>query len=79
MVDLQVCSGLSCGHLLDSDSSSSASLRWPQCTPHWFTCGLAVLTALFRSPASGGEFQWVSEFAPAGQQRFLSYTTGMGF
>ncbi|KAJ6129380.1 hypothetical protein N7512_002160 [Penicillium capsulatum] len=28
------------------------------------------------SPASGGEFQWVSEFAPAGQQRFLSYTTG---
>ena len=35
-----------------------------------------MVNRILRSPASGGEFQWVSEFAPPEQQRFLSYTTG---
>ncbi|KAK3353305.1 amino acid permease [Lasiosphaeria hispida] len=28
------------------------------------------------SPTSGGQYHWVSEFAPEGSQRFLSYLTG---
>ncbi|KAG8161235.1 hypothetical protein KVR01_009499 [Diaporthe batatas] len=28
------------------------------------------------SPTSGGQYHWVSEFAPAKAQKFLSYTTG---
>lgn len=28
------------------------------------------------SPTSGGQYHWVSEFAPAGSQKFMSYLTG---
>ncbi|KAK3324505.1 amino acid permease [Cercophora scortea] len=28
------------------------------------------------APTSGGQYHWVSEFAPAGAQRFISYITG---
>jgi hypothetical protein len=29
-----------------------------------------------RAPTSGGQYHWVSEFAPASSQKFLSYITG---
>ena len=28
------------------------------------------------SPSAGGQYQWVSEFAPPSMQRFLSYVSG---
>lgn len=28
------------------------------------------------APTSGGQYHWVSEFAPASSQKFLSYITG---
>lgn len=30
-----------------------------------------------RAPTSGGQYHWVSEFAPRGCQKYLSYLTGM--
>lgn len=30
----------------------------------------------FRAPISGGQYHWVSEFAPPKYQKFLSYVTG---
>ena len=30
----------------------------------------------FRAPTSGGQYHWVSEFAPKECQKFLSYITG---
>lgn len=35
---------------------------------------LAEMTSM--APTSGGQYHWVSEFAPAGQQKFLSYAAG---
>ena len=35
------------------------------------------LLTIFRAPTSGGQYHWVSEFAPKNQQKFLSYITGM--
>jgi hypothetical protein len=29
-----------------------------------------------RAPTSGGQYHWVSEFAPPSLQKFLSYVTG---
>ena len=29
------------------------------------------------APTSGGQYHWVSEFAPPGGQKFLSFITGM--
>lgn len=29
-----------------------------------------------RSPTAGGQYHWVSEFAPPGMQKILSYLTG---
>lgn len=31
-----------------------------------------------RAPTSGGQYHWVSEFAPKSCQKFLSYVTGTG-
>ena len=31
----------------------------------------------FRAPTAGGQYHWVSEFAPRRYQKFLSYTSGM--
>lgn len=30
-----------------------------------------------RAPTAGGQYHWVSEFAPRKYQKFLSYITGM--
>ena len=30
-----------------------------------------------RAPTSGGQYHWVSEFAPRSAQKFLSFVTGM--
>ncbi|KAI1083703.1 amino acid/polyamine transporter I [Whalleya microplaca] len=44
------------------------------------TCYASVVASLAEmesmAPTSGGQYHWVSEFAPASCQRFLSYTTG---
>ena len=31
-----------------------------------------------RAPTSGGQYHWVSEFAPRSCEKFLSYVTGTG-
>ncbi|KAH8807566.1 putative GABA permease [Xylogone sp. PMI_703] len=45
-----------------------------------FVCFLAVIASMAEmasmAPTSGGQYHWVSEFAPANCQRFLSYITG---
>lgn len=35
-----------------------------------------ILTRRARSPTSGGQYHWVSEFSWPRYQRFLSYITG---
>jgi choline transport protein len=35
-----------------------------------------VLTIWHRAPTSGGQYHWVSEFAPKQHQKFLSYVVG---
>ncbi|KAK2861433.1 hypothetical protein FQN49_004199 [Arthroderma sp. PD_2] len=37
---------------------------------------LAMAEMASMAPTSGGQYHWVSEFAPASTQRFLSYVTG---
>jgi choline transport protein len=37
---------------------------------------IRVLTSLFRSPTAGGQYHWVSEFAPPKIQKMLSYLVG---
>jgi hypothetical protein len=37
------------------------------------------LTNRLRAPTSGGQYHWVSEFAPKKYQKFLSYMTGTIF
>ncbi|KAH8811165.1 amino acid/polyamine transporter I [Xylogone sp. PMI_703] len=45
-----------------------------------FVCFLAVIASMAEmasmAPTSGGQYHWVSEFAPASAQKFLSYITG---
>jgi choline transport protein len=36
-----------------------------------------VTNATHRAPTSGGQYHWVSEFAPKEHQKFLSYVVGM--
>ncbi|KAL5388826.1 hypothetical protein PMIN03_005600 [Paraphaeosphaeria minitans] len=36
----------------------------------------AVLTSNHKAPTSGGQYHWVSEFAPPRIQKFLSYIVG---
>jgi hypothetical protein len=35
-----------------------------------------LLTVRGRAPTSGGQYHWVSEFAPRSWQRFISYIVG---
>ena len=35
-----------------------------------------VIIDAFRAPISGGQYHWVSEFAPPNIQKFLSYVIG---
>lgn len=37
---------------------------------------MRIVADHFRAPTSGGQYHWVSEFAPPSKQRFLSYLTG---
>ena len=39
-------------------------------------CKLMTCPWLTRAPTSGGQYHWVSEFAPRSCQKFLSYMTG---
>ena len=41
-----------------------------------FAVFVFFLTRARRAPISGGQYHWVSEFAPPQHQRFLSYITG---
>lgn len=69
-------SGPMCGPFLASVSSWPRWPRWPPCksilpfSHDW----PGLITR--RAPTSGGQYHWVSEFAPAKYQRFLSYFTG---
>lgn len=66
-------SGLS----LASCSLSCPWPRWPVCGCWQFECSSsAVLIIIYRAPTSGGQYHWVSEFAPAKYQRILSYISG---
>lgn len=38
------------------------------------TLSMAEMASM--APTAGGQYHWVSEFAPRSQQRFLSYLTG---
>lgn len=42
----------------------------------WTTMVIAMCDMASMAPASGGQYQWVSEFAPKSCQRFLSYMVG---
>ena len=42
-------------------------------SPSW-NCSLTLSA---RAPTSGGQYHWVSEYAPRSSQRFISYITGM--
>jgi hypothetical protein len=35
-----------------------------------------MLMRWYRAPTSGGQYHWVSEFAPKKHQKFLSYVVG---
>ena len=45
---------------------------------HAKSCSLTrePLLMLSRAPTSGGQYHWVSEFAPVGTQKFVSYLVG---
>lgn len=47
-----------------------------RCGPYIFLRSFHATNRLFRAPTSGGQYHWVSEFAPKTSQRFLSYITG---
>lgn len=44
--------------------------------PRFSCCLHRRLISDSRAPTSGGQYHWVSEFAPREYQRFLSYITG---
>lgn len=50
--------------------------RWLQCKfnhPHLFTLRSSWAR---RAPSAGGQYHWISEFAPPGAQKLLSYIIG---
>jgi choline transport protein len=49
--------------------------KWPQCWSYLFSA-LFLLTYFLRAPTAGGQYHWVSEFAPRSTQRFTSYLVG---
>jgi hypothetical protein len=40
------------------------------------SCGFPSYICFSRAPTSGGQYHWVSEFAPPKYQKFLSYASG---
>jgi choline transport protein len=50
------------------------TLIWSIAGMTFVTLSLAEMSSM--APASGGQYQWVSEFAPTEYQRFLSYSAG---
>jgi choline transport protein len=51
------------------------TLVWSIAGMTFVTLSLAEMSSM--APASGGQYQWVSEFAPAEHQKFLSYSAGV--
>jgi amino acid transporter len=51
------------------------TLVWSIAGMLFVTLSLAEMSSM--APASGGQYQWVSEFAPSEYQRFLSYSSGV--
>jgi amino acid transporter len=43
----------------------------------FFASVVSLAEIASRAPTAGGQYHWVSEFAPPSCQRFLSYITGM--
>lgn len=56
----------------------TAGLIWTYVgTVTFMTCVIASMADMASmAPTSGGQYHWVSEFAPKSSQRFLSYTVG---
>jgi choline transport protein len=50
------------------------TLIWSIAGMTFVTLSLAEMSSM--APTSGGQYHWVSEFAPAEYQKFLSYTSG---
>ena len=53
------------------------SLKWRLCTCFSFPPIIHAPFDCFRAPTAGGQYHWVSEFAPPRHQKFLSYLTGI--
>jgi choline transport protein len=51
------------------------TLVWSIVGMTFVTLSLAEMSSM--APASGGQYQWVSEFAPSEYQKFLSYSSGL--
>jgi hypothetical protein len=52
------------------------SLNWLQCEHCKVPWPLKADPVVIRSPTSGGQYHWVSEFAPPKAQKMLSYAVG---
>ncbi|KNG84805.1 amino acid transporter [Aspergillus nomiae NRRL 13137] len=50
------------------------SLVWAYCGQLFIVLSLAEMSSM--APTAGGQYHWVSEFAPRKYQRFLSYASG---
>jgi len=60
-------------HVCRDESCRDGVDVWSSCTKH-DEC--RVLMHNHRAPTSGGQYHWVSEFAPEEYQQFLSYVVG---
>lgn len=64
------------GHLSASALWRCRSRRWPPCESASFRWDGSKADFVPRAPISGGQYHWVSEFAPPKYQQFLSYVVG---
>ena len=65
-------------HVLTCDRSGTGGLIWCTIAVWFFMLALIASIAEMASmaPNSGGQYHWVSEFAPASMQKSLSYAAG---
>lgn len=76
----EVSSGVTPSPSLPVSSFISASAKWLQCIDDIPRMSREQsLKLLSRSPTAGGQYHWVSEYAPPWCQKYLSYITGNGY
>jgi hypothetical protein len=74
----QACFGQCVGLIWASSLSSCLSPRWHPCKTSPFKAMLgSQLLSNNRAPTAGGQYHWVSEFAPRRHQKPLSYLSGV--